>query len=517
MKLANTVILCIFDGFGIGKRNNTNAIFEAKTSTFDYLFSHYPYHSIQASGKYVGLPDNQMGNSEVGHLTLGIGRIEKQSLTLINDEITTKKFFRNKVIINAIEHAKNQDSVVHLLGMASYGGVHSHINHLYALIKMCNDYGVKCCIDCILDGRDTQKNIGLSNIKELQKIINSYKNPNIYIGTISGRYYAMDRDKRWDRIELAIDALFSDSKSKKFDNPVDYIQSSYNANIFDEFVLPAFNNTKDCKIKNKDVIIMYNFRQDRAIQLASCLSNPNYIYKPKHFIDNLNVVTMRKYSESVYAKVCYPYHKINNTFGQYVSQLGYSQLRLAETEKYAHVTYFFDGGENIEFKNEKRILIPSPKVKTYDLAPKMSAEKITDELIKNINKYDFIIMNYANCDMVGHTGNFKKTIEAINFMDQCIKRIYNNVIKNDSLLIITADHGNAELMKDNDGNTVKKHTNNLIPLCFISKNNNLKFDVPKNYIPSLQDVVPSIFSILNIKIPSEMQGIPLLKLRRNND
>lgn len=503
------------DGYGIGKKDFSNAIYKADTPNLDYLFNTYPYVNIEASGIYVGLPANQMGNSEVGHLTIGSGRIDEQSLSLINNKIKDGSFFQNKTLITAIKYAINNNKIIHLLGLASYGGVHSHMNHLKSLIKMCADHNATCCIDLITDGRDTFKNVSLNDINELEQYIRTFNKDNIFIGSIVGRFYAMDRDKRWERIQISLNALYHDEKAQKFNNVIDYIKTSYQNEIYDEFIVPAYNQTVDSQIHSGDVVIMFNFRQDRAIQISSCLTNSNYEYHPKKIYKDLYFVSMRFFASSVKSShIVYPFAQIKNTFGEYVANLNYSQLRIAETEKYAHVTYFFDGGVNIEYQNEARILLPSPKVRTYDLKPEMSAFLITDHLVKNIGKYDFIILNFANCDMVGHTGNFQATIKSINDIDQCIGKIYEICKIKNSTLIITSDHGNAELMVNNEKQIIKSHTNNKIPFCVV--NSNYVIDLPKNYVPSLQDVAPSILYLAKIKKPREMTGISIIK-EKNND
>ena len=508
------IVLCILDGFGVGPKNNTNAIYTAKTPNFDSLFKNYLYREIEASGIYVGLVKNQMGNSEVGHLTIGSGRINLQFYPLINEAIKNKEFFENKAFIDAIGNAKKNNSTLHLLGICSHGCVHGDINHLYALIDLVKKYDVKTNIHFIADGRDTSRDVAYKDMKILcEKISSSNK---IQIASIHGRFYAMDRDKRWDRIDESISVLFRDKNSKSFSNALEYISEMYNQKIYDEFIVPAYNNKIDSAIQENDSVICFNFRQDRAIEICSCLTNPNYQHKSKYFQNNLFFVSMRKYSDDVIGEIAFSKDKLKSTLGEFISKSGYTQLRIAETEKYAHVTYFFDGGININYPKEKRILINSPRVKTYDLCPEMSANKITAAILKEIGKHDLIVLNLANADMVGHTGNFAATCKAIEVLDKNIGLIANKTLEEDYHLIITADHGNAEDMKTSDGKIVKKHTNNKIPLCIVG-NDIKKYEFTNNMDAGLANIASTILFLMNSDRPIEINEPNLLQLKGKNN
>ena len=489
----NKVLLCVLDGVGISKEKEGNALKNANTPNIDYLLKKYPNKNIYASGKYVGLPDNQMGNSEVGHLTIGAGRIIYQSLEVINNSIKDKSFYNNKAIINAINHSKENNSKLHIMGLLSDGGVHSHINHIKAVLNICKKENFNnVYFHIFTDGRDTSVNSSINYIKDLENEINKLNVGKI--STISGRYYAMDRDKRYDRVQKAYDAMvYSKELANNYE---DYIKESYKNNITDEYILPA-SFEKDGNISDNDSIIWCNFRPDRAIEILDSLTNNDFNGFETKKINNLYLTTMMYVSDNIKSDIAFKKEKIDNTLGIYLSKLNKTQLRIAETEKYAHVTYFFDGGKDIKLKNEKRILIPSKKVKTYNLEPQMSADEITNTLLEEMNNnYDFILLNFANGDMVGHTGDYKATIKALEVIDNNIGKIYKKSLELGYTLIITADHGNCECMINNN-EIVTSHTSNKVP--FIVCNN---LDIDK--VEKLSDIAKFILHYMNLTIPDEM-------------
>lgn len=503
------ILLAILDGFGIAKNSTTNAISQAKKPNLDYFLATYPHMELQASGLAVGLPEGQMGNSEVGHLHIGAGRTIYQSLTLINKAVENKTFFQNDVIKKAVLHAKEKNSKLHIIGLLSDGGVHSHINHILALLDYCaQEQFTNVFIHPILDGRDTKSNVAKIYLQQLIDKINVLKLG--AIASISGRYYAMDRDQRWERLQLAYDAMVF-HKGKNFVDPLTYVDQEYQSDHSDEFVLPGYNSTlSSSEISDSDSIIFANFRPDRAIQLASALTNSNYSFWKENSeepLKNIYFVSMMYYADSVKANgIIFSPTAITNGLGEWLSKNNLTQLRIAETEKYAHVTYFFDGGRDIEYPLETRILIPSPKVKTYDLMPEMSAKLVTKRLESEIvsDKYDVIILNFANPDMVGHTGDLKAAIVAIETVDWCLGKIYQSLKSIGGTLIITADHGNAEVMVDQQGEINKKHTSHPVPLIICQKGLHLKNQ------GSLANVAPTILDLLKLKKPEEMTSDSLL-------
>lgn len=515
------ILLAILDGFGIAKPSSSNAISQAKTPNLDYFIKNYPHTELKASGLAVGLPEGQMGNSEVGHLHIGAGRTIYQSLTLINRAIADKTFFKNQVITKAIAAAKAKNSKLHIIGLLSDGGVHAHINHILALLDFCaQEKFSNVYLHVILDGRDTKSNVAKIYLQQLINKINQLKIGQI--ASISGRYYAMDRDKRWDRLQLAYDAMVF-HQGATFSDPLTYIDQEYKNNHSDEFIIPAYNKTlSNSKISDNDSIIFANFRPDRAIQLASALSNSHYQFWDNNKavpLKNIYFVSMMHYANSVKTQgIIFPPNDVNNGLGEWLSKNHYTQLRIAETEKIAHVTFFFDGGKDY-FKNglatQAEItlpgasidLIPSQKVDTYDLKPEMSAPLITNKLISEIakDKYDVIILNFANADMVGHTGNLKAAIKAIDTIDECLGKIYQSLKKVDGILIITADHGNAEVMIDEQGEINKKHTSQLVPLIICKKGLKLKSE------GSLANITPTILDLLKLKPAKEITAESLLQ------
>lgn len=494
------VILCILDGVGIREVKKGNAFLNTSKKTFDFLWNNYPHSLLEASGEYVGLPNKQMGNSEVGHTNIGVGRIVYQSLELINKEIREKQFYKNKELLNIIDHVKKNNSCLHIFGLLSDGGIHSHINHLYALLEMCRQNNLtNVVIHPFLDGRDTLPNVALKFLDDLNSKLTNEK-----IGVISGRYYAMDRDNNWDRIKKVYDALVYGIGNKN-----DYkstILNCYNNNIFDEFIEPIIVN--DEKIKNNDGMILFNFRPDRARELFTALTNKDFNeFEHKNF-DNLKLVTMMPVADTVICTNAYKHENLVNTLGEYIDNLNLKQLRIAETEKYAHVTYFFDGGIERNLKKSKRILIPSPSVKTYDLKPEMSAYLITDKLIQELdNNYDLVVLNYANGDMVGHTGNYDATSKAVEALDNCLEKLYKKAKENDYTMVIIADHGNCDYMIDDDNNIVTSHSVSPVP-CIITDND---YKVNNG---RLCDVAPTILDIMELDIPKEMTGNSLIERRK---
>ena len=494
------VILCILDGVGIREVKKGNAFLNTSKKTFDFLWNNYPHSLLEASGEYVGLPNKQMGNSEVGHTNIGAGRIVYQSLELINKEIREKQFYKNKELLNIIDHVKKNNSCLHIFGLLSDGGIHSHINHLYALLEMCRQNNLtNVVIHPFLDGRDTLPNVALKFLDDLNSKLTNEK-----IGVISGRYYAMDRDNNWNRIKKVYDALVYGIGNKN-----DYkstILNCYNNNIFDEFIEPIIVN--DEKIKNNDGMILFNFRPDRARELFTALTNKDFNeFEHKNF-DNLKLVTMMPVADTVICTNAYKHENLVNTLGEYIDNLNLKQLRIAETEKYAHVTYFFDGGIERNLKKSKRILIPSPSVKTYDLKPEMSAYLITDKLIQELdNNYDLVVLNYANGDMVGHTGNYDATSKAVEALDNCLEKLYKKAKENDYTMVIIADHGNCDYMIDDDNNVVTSHSVSPVP-CIITDND---YKVNNG---RLCDVAPTILDIMELDIPKEMTGNSLIERRK---
>lgn len=491
------VLLCVLDGVGLSKIKDGNALINANKPNIDYLMKEYPNKGINASGTFVGLPDGQMGNSEVGHLTIGAGRIIYQSLELINRAIKDESFYSNESFLNAIRHAKENNSKLHIMGLLSDGGVHSHINHIKALLKLCKkeDFS-NVYFHIFTDGRDTFKESSISYIDDLNNEINELGIGKIC--TISGRYYAMDRDKRWDRLKKCYDVIVNNT-GNKCDDYKKYITDSYEKGITDEFIEPVIIDESG-KIEENDSIIWANFRPDRAIQILRSLVDPNFDGFDRKIFNNLYLTIMMYVSDDVKSDIAFKKEIIDNTLGIYLSKLGKKQLRIAETEKYAHVTYFFDGGRDLDLNLCDRVLIPSPKVATYDLKPEMSAREITSNLLEKMdNNYDFIFLNFANGDMVGHTGNYNMTKKAIETIDEMIGKLYKKCVEDEYLFIITADHGNAEEMIDENGNVVTSHTTNLVPFIVTDKNLNI------DNVNKLSDIAPFVLNYMNLNLPDEMK------------
>ena len=501
------LMLMIFDGFGLRDEKEFNAIKNANTPNLDYIFKTYPNSQLDASGEAVGLPAGQMGNSEVGHLNIGAGRIVYQDLTRISKAIKDGSFYENPVLKEAINSIKKYDSSLHLMGLLSDGGVHSHIEHLFALLTFAKKENLqKVIVHCFMDGRDTPPDSGINYIMDLQNFIK--ENDIGKIGSVMGRFYAMDRDKRWERIREAYEVIVN-GKGKIIQNPVEEIRKRYNNGETDEFIKP-FLVDRDAVIRDNDSVIFFNFRADRAREISLALNDKSF---DKFSITNRPQIsyyaTMTLYDETFDFPVAFPPEKLKNILGEVISKKGFKQLRIAETEKYAHVTYFFNGGEEAPFPNEDRVLIPSPKeVKTYDLKPEMSAYLVTDEVLRRIDsdKYDFIVLNFANPDMVGHTGVYKAAIKAIETIDKCAYKIIDKILNKGGAVIVISDHGNSEQMADEHGNPHTAHTTNKVPFIFIS---DLKDKITvKNGI--LADVAPTILNLMGIPKPFEMTGNELI-------
>lgn len=504
------VMLMILDGFGISDKVEGNAVRAAYKPNFDRLYANYPHTQLGASGLSVGLPDGQMGNSEVGHLNIGSGRIIYQELTKITKEIQEGNFYKNKALNWAVDKAIENNSSLHIMGLLSDGGVHSHIDHLKGVLNLAKEKGIKkVYLHAFLDGRDVPPSSAITYIKEIE---NYMKEVGVgKIATVAGRYYAMDRDKRWQRVELAYDAIVL-GKGETAESAVSAVEKSYHDNKTDEFVLPAViteNGNPVATIKNGDSVIFYNFRPDRARELTRAINDKTFDGFKRETL-NLNFVTMTQYDATIEGvEVAYSPETYKNTLGEYVSSLGMNQLRIAETEKYAHVTFFFNGGVEAPNPNEDRALIPSPKVATYDLQPEMSAYKVCDELLRRLDmdKYDLIILNFANPDMVGHTGVMEAAKKAIEAVDVCLGKIVDKVLSKDGTVFITADHGNAEQEIDySTGKPMTAHTTNPVPFVYVSKEAK---ELRESGI--LADIAPTMLEVLNVKAPKEMTGRSLIK------
>nr|WP_311566263.1 2,3-bisphosphoglycerate-independent phosphoglycerate mutase [Peptoniphilus grossensis] len=492
-------MLIILDGFGIRESQVGNAVKLAKTPTLDELYKNSPHTEIYASEEYVGLPHGQMGNSEVGHLNIGAGRVIYQNLTKITEAIKSGEFFKNSEFKRAIDNAKKKDSKIHLIGLVSKGGVHSHFDHLLALIKLMADEGMeKTYIHAITDGRDVSPHAAIDDIKELQDEIEKIGKGKI--ATISGRYYAMDRDNRWERSKKYYDDLTSDGDFVDEDI-LSYIKSSYDKDITDEFLLPA-KFVKNSEIEDGDSIIIFNFRPDRVRQITRALVDDDFKDFEREKI-NTTLVTMTDYDKDIKNKfVAFKDEIPKDTLGEILEKNKIKQLRIAETEKYAHVTFFFNGGREKPFEGEDRVLIPSPKVATYDLKPEMSANEVTDAVIEKLreDKYGAIILNFANTDMVGHTGDLQAAIKAVETVDRNLGRILKSLKEKDGVAIITADHGNCECMIDDEGKPVTSHTTNPVPVFLFNKDAKLRSG------GALCDLSPTILKIMGIEKPELMTG-----------
>ncbi|OEH92260.1 2,3-bisphosphoglycerate-independent phosphoglycerate mutase [Bacillus solimangrovi] len=503
--------LIILDGFGLRDETKGNAVTQANTTNFDRLWNQYPHSTLTASGEAVGLPEGQMGNSEVGHLNIGAGRIVYQSLTRVNKSIRMGDFFENDTFNDAMDHVKEKGKALHIFGLLSDGGIHSHINHMFALLKLASEKGLeKVYIHGFLDGRDVGPQTAKTYIKQAQEKMDEYGVGEI--ATISGRYYSMDRDKRWDRVEKSYRAMVY-GEGPSYTNPIELVDDSYENGIYDEFVLPSVITKEDgtpvATIEEEDAVIFYNFRPDRAIQISRAFTNKDFrdFDRGENAPKDVHFVCLTQFSETVDGYVAFKPANLDNTCGEVLSQNGLKQLRIAETEKYPHVTFFFSGGREAEFPGEERILIDSPKVATYDLKPEMSAYEVTDALVNEIeaDKHDAIILNFANPDMVGHSGMLEPTIKAIEAVDECLGRVIEAIQAKDGVAIITADHGNADEVITLEGNPMTAHTTNPVPVIVTKEGIELRND------GILGDLSPTLLDLLNVELPEEMTGQSLIK------
>ena len=496
-------ILIILDGWGIGNKTKSDAIFQGNTPFLDKLMKKYPHSQLQTSGESVGLPKGQMGNSEVGHLNIGAGRVIYQDLVRINKEVENNNISENKILKDAFNYAKKNNKKVHFLGLVSDGGVHSLDTHLYKLCDLTKDYNLdKVFVHALTDGRDCDPKSGLKFIENLETYL---ENSNVKLASLIGRYYTMDRDKRWDRIKVAYDLLVH-GKGKKTKDILSEINLSYQENITDEFIKPLLkvdeNNNPIAKIEKDDVVICFNFRTDRLRQITTALSQEDLKDFEMEMMP-LHYVTMTNYDRNFKnVKVVYDKKNIENTLGELLSKHGKKQLRIAETEKYAHVTFFFSGGREANFENEKRILVSSPKVATYDLQPEMSAYELKNKVVEelNKNKFDFICLNFANGDMVGHTGIYDAILKAVKTVDNCLKEVVETAQNNDYNIMIIADHGNSDYSINLDGTPNTAHSLNPVPCILISE----KYQKINNGI--LADLAPTLLKIMALEIPKEMTG-----------
>ncbi|RAJ75466.1 2,3-bisphosphoglycerate-independent phosphoglycerate mutase [Chitinophaga dinghuensis] len=497
-------ILVIMDGWGEGKVPSADAIAQAKTPFVSSLYNKYPHSNLVTCGEQVGLPDGQMGNSEVGHLNIGAGRIVYQELLRINIAVRDNELAKNQVLLDTFAHAKNNDKALHLIGLVSDGGVHSHINHLKELTTLASQHGVtKLFIHAFTDGRDTDPKSGLGFIEELSAHLQTSGGK---IASITGRYYAMDRDKRWERVKLAYDALVNGVGTPTQD-PIAAIKASYAEGVTDEFIKPVIVTDTDgqplATIQENDAVLCFNFRTDRCREITQVLTQqefPEFGMKPL----SLYYTTMTEYDKTFKnVHVIFETDNLNMTLGEVIFNNGLKQIRIAETEKYPHVSFFFSGGREKEFDGEKRIVIPSPKVATYDLQPEMSAHEVTDAIIPEIESksIDFIALNFANADMVGHTGIFSAAVKAVETVDHCVERVVNAALANDYTVFLTADHGNADFMVNSDGSPNTAHTLNLVPFFIINKDFQGKVKDGK-----LGDIAPTILHFMGLSVPNEMTG-----------
>lgn len=502
--------LIILDGFALREETYGNAIAQASKPNFDRYWEQYPHTTLTASGEAVGLPQGQMGNSEVGHLNIGAGRIVYQSLTRVNVAIREGEFERNETFVNAIKHVKQKGSNLHLFGLLSDGGVHSHINHMFALLRLAAKEGIEnVYIHAFLDGRDVGPQTAKGYIEQTYKVIEETGVGQF--ATVSGRYYSMDRDKRWDRVEKCYRAMVY-GEGPTYKDAYECVEDSYANGIYDEFVLPSVivreDETPVATINDDDAIIFYNFRPDRAIQIARVFTNDDF----REFDRGSKVphipefVCMTQFSETVGGYVAFKPTNLDNTLGEVISQAGLKQLRIAETEKYPHVTFFFSGGREAEFPGEERILINSPKVATYDLQPEMSIYEVTDALVKEIeaDKHDAIILNFANCDMVGHSGMMEPTIKAVEATDECLGKVVEAIVAKGGTAIITADHGNADEELTPEGQPMTAHTTNPVPFIVTKEGAQLRED------GILGDIAPTMLTLLGLEQPKEMTGKTLI-------
>ena len=504
--MSKKALLMILDGWGLGDQKKDDVIFNTPTPYWDYLMNNYPHSQLQASGENVGLPDGQMGNSEVGHLNIGAGRVVYQDLVKINRACADNSILQNPEIVSAFSYAKENGKSVHFMGLTSNGGVHSSMVHLFKLCDISKEYGIdNTFIHCFMDGRDTDPKSGKGFIEELSAHCEKSAGK---IASIIGRYYAMDRDKRWERVKEAYDLLVN-GVGKKATDMVQAMQESYDEGVTDEFIKPIVNANCDGTIKEGDVVIFFNYRNDRAKELTVVLTQQDMPEVGMHTIPGLQYYCMTPYDASFKGvHILFDKENVSNTLGEYLASKGLSQLHIAETEKYAHVTFFFNGGRETPFDKEERILVPSPKVATYDLKPEMSAFEVKDKLVAaiNENKYDFIVVNFANGDMVGHTGIYEAIEKAVVAVDACVKDVIEAAKAQDYEAIIIADHGNADHALNEDGTPNTAHSLNPVPCVYVTENKAAKVEDGR-----LADVAPTILKIMGLAAPAEMDGNVLIK------
>ena len=504
--MSKKALLLICDGWGIGDRGKDDVIYNTPTPYWDYLLKTYPNSQLQASGENVGLPDGQMGNSEVGHLNIGAGRVVYQDLVKINRACADNSIMKNPEIVSAFSYAKENGKNIHFMGLTSNGGVHSSLVHLFKLCDIAKEYNINnAFIHCFMDGRDTDPKSGKGFIEELSAHCEKSAGK---IASIIGRYYAMDRDKRWERVKEAYDLLVN-GVGKKATDMVQAMQESYDEGVTDEFIKPIVNANCDGTIKEGDVVIFFNYRNDRAKELTVVLTQQDMPEVGMHTIPGLQYYCMTPYDASFKGvHILFDKENVSNTLGEYLASKGLSQLHIAETEKYAHVTFFFNGGRETPFDKEERILVPSPKVATYDLKPEMSAFEVKDKLVAaiNENKYDFIVVNFANGDMVGHTGIYEAIEKAVVAVDACVKDVIEAAKAQDYEAIIIADHGNADHALNEDGTPNTAHSLNPVPCVYVTENKAAKVEDGR-----LADVAPTILKIMGLAAPAEMDGNVLIK------
>ena len=496
----------ILDGWGIGNHTKSDAIYSAHPAFWNHLITTYPHSELQTSGENVGLPDGQMGNSEVGHLNIGAGRVVYQDLVKINKAIADRSILENPEIKNAFSYAKNTGKSMHFMGLTSNGGVHSSFEHIFALCDIAKEYELKnVYLHCFMDGRDTDPRSGKGFIEQLSEHCDKTTGK---IASIIGRYYAMDRDKRWDRVKEAYDLLV-EGKGEQATDMVAAMQESYDNDVTDEFIKPINNATVDGTIKPGDVVIFFNYRNDRAKELTIVLTQHDMPEQGMHTIPDLQYYCMTPYDASFTGvHILFPKENVNNTLGEYLSDLGKKQLHIAETEKYAHVTFFFNGGREAPYEGEDRILVPSPKVATYDLKPEMSAYEVKDKLVEAIksDKYDFIVVNFANGDMVGHTGVYEAIEKAVKAVDECVKDVVEAANATGYETIIIADHGNADHAINADGTPNTAHSLNPVPCVYVTTDKNATVENGR-----LADVAPTLLHIMGLPQPADMTGHNLIK------
>ncbi|MFA5076087.1 MAG: 2,3-bisphosphoglycerate-independent phosphoglycerate mutase [Patescibacteria group bacterium] len=519
------IVLAILDGWGVAPASEGNAVTQAKTPVINKLITTYPAMTLHASSEEVGLQFGEMGNSEVGHLNLGVGKVVYQNLPRISRNITEGSFFKNPILLKAIEHAKKNKSKLHLVGLTSSGGVHSHIEHLYALLDLAKQEKIdQVYIHAFLDGRDTIYNVGIDYIKELQKRLK--KNKVGQIATLSGRFYSMDRDNHWERIEQVYKAMSLGESVEKFDDPVEAIEKSYQKKVYDEEFVPVVITHKDQpvgKIEDNDAVIFFNFRADRGRELTKAYVLPDFDKFPRIYLPNLFFATMMEYEKDLPVEVAYPPENVETPLARVIAEAGLKQLHIAETEKYVHVTFFFNGLKDIKYPGEDQVVIPSPRVSSYAQKPEMSAQEVANQIVQAIkkDKYDFILVNFANPDMVAHTGELQPTIECIEVVDRCLGQIVDLTLAKGGVVLVVADHGNAEeLINLQTGEIDKEHSTNPVPFIIVGKpwegqtaglpdgvGTDLSLVAPQGV---LSDVAPTVLKIMGLNKPKDMTGSSLI-------